>query len=106
MWRTLGVVRYRAGDWKGAITALEKAEQLHGRGDETIRLFLAMAYWREGSRDRAQNCYSQALEPAKGNESSGATLRRYRAEAAKLLGKSGPPGPNSKEEAPPPKKSR
>jgi tetratricopeptide (TPR) repeat protein len=29
-WRTLGVVRYRAGEWKGAVSALEKAQQLLG----------------------------------------------------------------------------
>ena len=30
LWNTLGVAHFRAGDWKAAITALEKSIELHG----------------------------------------------------------------------------
>jgi serine/threonine protein kinase/Flp pilus assembly protein TadD len=100
-WRTLGVVRYRAGDWNGAITALEKAQEWGLQGDEIVWLFLAMGQWRGGSHEQAQSSYRQALEVAKkkkppagaisqglavakGKLPAGA-LPRYRAEAAALL---------------------
>jgi tetratricopeptide (TPR) repeat protein len=85
-WRTLGVVRYRASDWKGTITALEKAQELGRRGDEIAPLFLAMAHWRQGDREQARKWYEQAVERARGNKSPGGDFRRYRTEAAELLG--------------------
>src|SRR5262249_523587 len=42
-WSTLGAAHYRAGDWNGAIAALEKSVDLGGR---SLDFFLvAMAYW-------------------------------------------------------------
>jgi Flp pilus assembly protein TadD len=101
-WRTLGIVRYRAGEWKGAVSALEKAQQLLGRDDEIARLFLTMAHWRAGDREQARVCFDQARNLAKGNKPRG-DLPRYRAEAADLVGKSGQPIPNSKVAQPPKK---
>jgi serine/threonine protein kinase/Flp pilus assembly protein TadD len=84
--RTLGVVQYRASNWKAAITALEKAQQLHGQGDEIVALFLGMAYWQRGDRELARGCYDQARELAKGNDPKGTDLGSRRKEAAELLG--------------------
>ena len=45
-WNTLGVARYRAGDWTGAIEALQKSEALStGKFLGYNAFFLAMAHW-------------------------------------------------------------
>ena len=49
-WRTLGVAKYRAGDWAGAKDALEKADELSAEPWSVDRFFLAMTYWRTGDR--------------------------------------------------------
>jgi serine/threonine protein kinase/Flp pilus assembly protein TadD len=101
--RTLGVVHYRAGNWKAAITALEEAQQLRGQGDEIVALFLAMTHWQRGNRDLAREFYDQARELAKGIDAVHADLRRYRSEAAETLGSTAEEKP---EQVPPPKVSR
>jgi Flp pilus assembly protein TadD len=101
-WRTLGIVRYRAGEWKGAVSALEKAQQLL-EDDEIARLFLAMAHWRAGNREQARVCYGHARDLAKATKTPGGDLSRYRAEAADLIGGIDRPVPNTKGAQPPEK---
>src|SRR5262249_28594855 len=43
-WTTLGVARYRAGDWAAAVEALDKARQLGKEEDGVASYFLAMAH--------------------------------------------------------------
>src|SRR5262249_41614952 len=55
---TLGQARYRAGDWPGALAALQESQKLPG-ADAGIRasccLFLAMTHWRLGHEKEAQD---------------------------------------------------
>jgi Flp pilus assembly protein TadD len=84
---TLGVARYRAGDWQGAIETLTKAEEM--APDRPLRFngfFLAMAYWQLGHRDNARRSYDRSVTWMEKNARSDAELIRIRAEAEALLG--------------------
>jgi tetratricopeptide (TPR) repeat protein len=98
-WRqTLGVSRYRAGDFKGSIEVLEKSTK-----DACSWSFLAMAHWQLDDTAEARRWYDQAVErlanlakppdarDAKRRLSSEEKLgpepfRRFVVEAAELLG--------------------
>jgi superkiller protein 3 len=83
---TLGVAQYRAGDWKEAIAALEKAMAMRKGGDGNDWFFLAMAHWQLGEKDKAREWYDKAVEWMDKNQPKNGELRRFRAEAAELLG--------------------
>jgi tetratricopeptide (TPR) repeat protein len=83
-WNTLGVAQYRAGDWNGAIAALEKSVALQGY-NSYVGFFLAMARWQRGERDAARRLYDQTVEWMKTAKPNDKELRRFRAEAAVLL---------------------
>jgi tetratricopeptide (TPR) repeat protein len=85
-WNTLGVAHYRAGNWKEAVTALEKAKELSGGGDAVDWLFLAMAHWQLGQKDEARLWYDQAVRRLETSKLLEAELPRFRTEAANLLG--------------------
>jgi tetratricopeptide (TPR) repeat protein len=86
-WNTLGVALYRAGSWKAGIAALEKSMALRGGGDSMDWFFLAMAHWQLGERDEARQWYDRAVRWMGENHSAyDDELRRFRAEAAELLG--------------------
>jgi WD40 repeat protein/tRNA A-37 threonylcarbamoyl transferase component Bud32 len=92
-WNTLGVADYRAGDWKAAVEALEKSMRLRRGGDSSDWFFLAMASWQRGVKDEARKQYDQAVQWMETNRPDDDELRRFRAEAAELLGlKVQPPG--------------
>jgi tetratricopeptide (TPR) repeat protein len=83
---TLGVACYRAGDWKAAIQALEKAEELApGKILAWNAFFLAMAHWQLGEKERARKEYEQAVSWMEKNQPNDEELRRFRAEAEGLL---------------------
>jgi tetratricopeptide (TPR) repeat protein len=86
----LGVTRYRAGDYRASIAELEKSEEL-GPGQEFgfNAVFIAMARWRLGERDEARRWYEKAVEWMK-TKPNDDELRRFRSEAAALLGLSEP----------------
>jgi eukaryotic-like serine/threonine-protein kinase len=87
IWNTLGVARYRAGDCKGAIAALEKSMALlAGRSESANTFYLAMAHWQLGNKEEANRWYDRAVAWTQKNQSSDAELRLYRAEAEELLG--------------------
>jgi serine/threonine protein kinase/tetratricopeptide (TPR) repeat protein len=82
---TLGKARYRAGDWPGALAALQKSLELDAGGSNSCYLFLAMTHWQLGHQKEAREWYGSAvtrLEQHKPNE----WLRRVRTEAEALLG--------------------
>jgi serine/threonine protein kinase/tetratricopeptide (TPR) repeat protein len=93
----LGTARYRAGDWKGAIADLEKAISLRnpdppfngGKPTSTAfsDLFLAMAHWQLGEKDKARTLFDKSVQWMDGpGRQENAKLKRLRAEAAELLG--------------------
>jgi serine/threonine protein kinase/Flp pilus assembly protein TadD len=84
---TLGIAFYRAGDWNSAIETLKKAEELTPEkhfGHNAI--FIAMSYWRLGNKDEARRWYDRAVEWMDKNQPKDEDFRRFRAEAAELLG--------------------
>jgi tetratricopeptide (TPR) repeat protein len=107
-WNTLGVARYRADDWPGAVAALEKSTELRNGGDAFDWFFLAMAQWRLGEKDRGHRWYDRAVKWMDENASDNEELRRFRAEAAELLGVADGPSQedaSSGNELPTPKQS-
>jgi tetratricopeptide (TPR) repeat protein len=87
IWNTLGAAQYRAGDWKAALTALEKSMELHQGGDAFDWFFLAMSYWRLGEKEKAREWFDRAVQgteklPLNQREE----LRRFQTEAEELLG--------------------
>src|SRR5262249_30547965 len=67
-WAALGMARYRAGEWKASVEALDRSAELRRGGEAMGRLFLAMAQRRLGSRDQARKSYDQALRWLKTNQ--------------------------------------
>jgi tetratricopeptide (TPR) repeat protein len=86
IWNTLGVARYRTGDWQGAIQAHNKSMELRAGGDPVDWYFLAMAEWQLGNKDAARDWYKKAVEWMEKNGAANEELVRFRAEAAEFLG--------------------
>jgi tetratricopeptide (TPR) repeat protein len=86
---TLGMARYRGGDWKGAITDLEKAVGLFNPAmsrDADTGFFLAMAHWQVGEKDKARTWFDKSVQWMDKGRQEHAVLKCIRAEAAELLG--------------------
>ena len=60
--------------------------ELRNGGDSFDWFFLAMAHWRLGEKDKAREWYDRAVRWMDKNPSKNEELRRFRAEAAELLG--------------------
>jgi serine/threonine protein kinase/tetratricopeptide (TPR) repeat protein len=85
-WNTLGVARYRSGDFEGAIAALEKFRELRTSDAEwTNPFFLAMAHWQLGNKDEAREWYDKGAEWMDEKNAKSEAMLRFRAEAAELL---------------------
>src|SRR5262249_45126484 len=85
-WNTLGVAYYRAGNWTDGAAALRKSIELGKRGGSSNWFFRAMAHWKLGERDEARRCYEGAVEWEEKNKTGDEALRRFRLEAAELIG--------------------
>jgi serine/threonine protein kinase/tetratricopeptide (TPR) repeat protein len=85
LWNALGIAHYRASSHKAAIAALEKSMELRNGGDSSDWFVLAMAHWKLGEKDKAQEWHDKAVEWMDKNEPNNKELRRFRAEAAELL---------------------
>jgi tetratricopeptide (TPR) repeat protein len=86
-WNTLGVARYRNGDWQAAIEALNKSDALlKGNYRSFNAFFLAMAHWQLNEKEKATAWYDQAVTWMDKNDPQNEELKRFRAEAAALLG--------------------
>jgi tetratricopeptide (TPR) repeat protein len=83
-WGALAIAAYRAGNWKEAVAAGAKARQLNG-GRDTL-FFLAMAHWQLGERQAAHERYAEAVRWMEQHAPADAGVRRFRDEAAELLG--------------------
>jgi serine/threonine protein kinase/Flp pilus assembly protein TadD len=98
-WNTLGVARYRAGNWQAAVAALEKSRQLRSGGDAFDFFFLAMAHWQLGDKAQARNWYDQAIKWME-HKPKDDDLDHFRDEAAALLGFAKPSLPTGREVPP------
>ena len=87
--QTLGVARYRNRDWIGAIADLEKSMS-QGQAEDSDKalfgFFLAMAQWQLGAKDKAREWYDKSVQWMAKSKKDDAELKRFRAEAAALLG--------------------
>jgi serine/threonine protein kinase/tetratricopeptide (TPR) repeat protein len=101
-WNTLGACYYRSGDFKAGIEALEKSMKLRAGGDSNDWFFLAMAHRQLGRQDEARKWYDQAVAWMDRHQPRNAEMRRFRAEAAELLGLRKPP----RELLPPPREEK
>jgi uncharacterized protein HemY len=93
-WATLGSAYYRAGDSEAALHALEQADRLRPDRDPADGFFLAMIYWQQGDPSRGRHEYDQAARSMEVHQPGNEALRRFRAEAAALLGLAKPPDRN------------
>jgi tetratricopeptide (TPR) repeat protein len=92
-WHTLGVAHCRLGHGKEALAAIEKSRQLSGQPgpDSWDRFFEAMAYSGLGDKERARRCYDEGVQWMAQHAPDHPDLRRFRAEAAQMLGISSGP---------------
>jgi hypothetical protein len=60
--------------------------QLRAGGSPSDWFFLAMAHWHRGEKDRARQWYDKAVDRLEKTPSQNEEPRRFRAEAAALLG--------------------
>jgi uncharacterized protein HemY len=84
-WNTLGATHYRRREWQDAITALEKARELHGGGDGFDFIFLAMAHWQLGNKKQAQDWYQKAAASIEKAGPQKEELTRIQKEADQLM---------------------
>jgi tetratricopeptide (TPR) repeat protein len=85
-WNTLGAARYRNGEWKEALAALEKSMELGQGGDPHDWFFMAMSQWQIGQQDEARKWHDRAVQWMEKNQSDNEELQRFRSESAALLG--------------------
>lgn len=85
---TLGVACYRAGQWRDAVNHLEQSMASSNGGDAFDWLFLAMTQWQLNDKDDARKWFDKAIDwiDANAKEKENDELRRFRTEAASLLG--------------------
>ena len=84
-WVRLGAARYRSGDWRGAIAALEKAKERGNGLTPADWLFQAMSRWRAGDKRKAEQCYGLASLRLQKQRPTDEELRRLFAEAKALI---------------------
>jgi tetratricopeptide (TPR) repeat protein len=90
-WGALGIARYRRGNWRGAVEALDKSIQLNREGGQAPDFFfLAMAHWQLGDMAKARQWLDRGVAWINEHGSQEQELRRLWAEAAALLGVPGP----------------
>jgi len=84
-WNTLGAVQYRAGDFKAAVTALDRATGLSQGGSAFDHFFLAMAHTRLENHEQAQDWFAQAMLWMEQHDAGHGELQRLRDEARSIL---------------------
>jgi tetratricopeptide (TPR) repeat protein len=83
---TLGVALYRGGQLQAAIQTLSKSMEISKGGDSLDWFFLAMAYWQLGEKRKAREWCDRGMQWMDKNRPQDVELRRFRGEAATLLG--------------------
>jgi eukaryotic-like serine/threonine-protein kinase len=81
---TLGVARYRTGDYSAAIENLERSIKL-GDFDAHNGFFLAAAHAQIGQSEQARKLFSEADRWMRANKPNDNELTRFREEAAAVL---------------------
>jgi serine/threonine protein kinase/tetratricopeptide (TPR) repeat protein len=85
-----GVARYRTGDWKGAVTELEKGISLRNQDGDPLNategFFLAMANWKLGDKAKAREWFARSIGWMEKGNKNGAEMKRFRSEAERDLG--------------------
>lgn len=84
-WNTLGVARYRNGDWSGAKQALEQSLAL-GSENAFDGFFMAMTLWRLGEPDAARDWFHRAEAWRLRHGPNDLELLRFLAEARSVVG--------------------
>jgi len=84
-WNTLGAVQYRTGDFKAAITALDRSTVLSQGGSAFDHFFLAMAHARLENQEPAQHWFAQAMLWMEQHHAGHVELLRLRDEARSIL---------------------
>ena len=69
-----------------SLGALQKSNDLRKGGDSSNWFFLAMAHWHLGEKDEAGKWYDRGVQWMEKNQPKNEELRRFRVEAAGLLG--------------------
>jgi serine/threonine protein kinase len=85
-WFTLGLAWYRAGDLRAALDALQQGNQLRRGWDPGDGFLMALIHWRLGNKELARQWYQQAARFMADHQPGNELLRRWRGEAAELLG--------------------
>jgi tetratricopeptide (TPR) repeat protein len=85
-WLVLGVAQYRTGKLKDAIASLKKSMEILAGGGSGHWFILAMAHRQLGNEAEARKWYDQAVGWMEKSQPRDEQWRRYRAEAAELLG--------------------
>ena len=85
-WFTLAAAQYRAQEYSEANTALNKSIELANGGDARHWFLQAMVLFKQGDQDRALEQYRRAAQWIAQHKPADEELRRFRAEAAILLG--------------------
>jgi Flp pilus assembly protein TadD len=108
-WQMYGIASYRLGDWKAATTELEKSVEFSTTEITKVSawFFLAMVNERMGEHEKARTWYVKAVQIMDKPPPAWSSidyrrliygdLRRFRAEAAGLLGIKGEPMAKRKE---------
>ena len=84
-WTTLGAAQYRSGQWRAAVTSLEKSVQLRNGGQAHDWLLLAMAHWRLEEEQKAREWYEKAAKGTEEDATDDEELSRLKKEAMSLL---------------------
>ncbi|MBI1852152.1 MAG: protein kinase [Planctomycetes bacterium] len=85
LWYTLGIARYRTGDFIGSVEALEQAIRLHRDARPTDCVFLAMAKEGLGAHEQAVAWYEKVLAWTRAHQPTDDELLRYLDEAEAAL---------------------
>ncbi len=86
---TLGVAAFRARDWDTAAKVFHQSTTFTGGGAYDF-FFLAMTYWHQGKEQESREMYDRAVAWAEKNKPDDPELRKFRTEAATLLGQPNP----------------
>jgi tetratricopeptide (TPR) repeat protein len=90
---TLALAEYRAGHWAESVVAAKRSVASTKGVDAANGFVLAMALWRQGSKDPSRSSFDQAVAWTRKNDPKRPDLLMLWREAAHLLGQPGPDAP-------------